>query len=327
MAGGPKLGRLRIVKTNKNIFALIVSLIFFVTLLFVPISSRSPNAPKQNLVQKILDLGGITNSNETTLILGGDVMLGRTVMTTSLDKNDVNYPFANISSYLKNADLVFVNLENPVIDGCPRSFEGLVFCADPKMVEGLKNANIGVVNLANNHIHNYGDEGLGQTKQYLNKSGISFTGDGNLAIKDIHGIRFGFLGFEMAQQSDPKLTEEQKQLIIDSNNRVDVLVVAMHWGIEYKDKPTVGQEALAKEIVGLGADVVVGHHPHWVQTVGNIDGVPVYYSLGNLVFDQMWSEKTRSGLLVKLTFSGKKIVNEELVKTYMDNWAQPKIVN
>lgn len=263
-----------------------------------------------------------------TLILGGDVMLGRTVMTTSLEGKDPTYPFANIAQILKSADIAFVNLENPVTDACKPDLTGrsMVFCAKPMMLDGLVYAGVDVVNLANNHTLNYGRAGFGETKQHLNEAGISYVGDNNLVVKKVGEASFGFIGFDKSQQANPKLTEQERALVNKSNSEVGVLVVAMHWGVEYKDTALPGVAKLAHELVDLGADVVVGHHPHWVQNIEYYNGVPIYYSLGNLVFDQMWSEKTRNGLLVRLTFEDDKIIQEELINTYMENWAQPGVI-
>ena len=265
----------------------------------------------------------------TTLILGGDVMLGRTVMTTALDKNDPIYPFRKISDYLGSADITFVNLENAVTKDCKpdATRSSMVFCAKPEMLEGPVYSGVDIVNLANNHTLNYGKAGFIETKQFLENKNIDFTGDSNLIIKDVNGTKFGFLGFEKSQQANPKLCAAEINLISQSDAKVDVLVVAMHWGVEYQDTALPGVTTQAHEIVNLGADVVVGHHPHWVQNTEYYNGVPIYYSLGNLVFDQMWSEKTKEGLLVKLTFENRKIVKEELVTTYMGVWGQPKIIH
>lgn len=259
------------------------------------------------------------------IILGGDVMLGRSVMAVSLAKKDPIYPFRQIGSFLGSADLTLVNLENPVIQNCPTTNSGMIFCANPAMLEGLKYGGVDVVNLANNHTNNYGGGGLEETKKYLDQSEITYTGVGNLVVKEIKGTKFGFVGFEKSQQINPRLTKEESQLIANSNAQADVLIVSMHWGVEYKDIALPGVSALARELVDLGADVIVGHHPHWVQNIEKINGVPVYYSLGNLVFDQMWSEKTKEGVLVELTFDGSKIIGQRLGDTYIENIGQPRI--
>ena len=200
----------------------------------------------------------------------------------------------------------------------------MVFCAPFQMLPGLAFANVEVLNLANNHIANYGKSGLDETVDFLQKNNFVVTGINNLAIKKLNNTSFGFLGFDKSQQENPQFTEKEQDLILKSNKKVDVLIIAMHWGIEYQSHPTKGQRKLAEKLVELGADVVVGHHPHWVQDIESINGKPVYYSLGNFVFDQMWSQATREGLVIRLTFEGKKVIQEERLPVYMNQWAQPE---
>lgn len=261
--------------------------------------------------------------NDITILLTGDIMLGRSVMGVSLKKNDPAYPFRNVGNVLSKSDLVFANLENPIVEKCPRSDSGFKFCSDPKMIDGLKFAGIDVVNIANNHSGNYGEEGVIQTKNFLQKAGIDYVGDGNLVIRDAWDTKFGFLGFDYVGFT-PK--EADFQLISDSKQNVDVLIVAVHWGLEYTEEPTKSEELIAKKLTGAGADVVYGTHPHWVQSIDHINGKPVYYSLGNFIFDQMWSEETRKGLVVKLVYRDGKLIGEEKLPIYMQNFAQPEWV-
>lgn len=261
-------------------------------------------------------------AGETAVLLAGDVMLGREVMIRALDKKDASYPFRKVGSVLQSADVVFVNLEVPIVTGCPRTSTGLVFCTDPALVEGLKYAGVDVVTLANNHTGNYGVKGIEETKDYLKKAGIAATGVGELVIKKVNGVTYGFLGFDWVVR-DP--TTSELQLISDSDPKVDILIVGIHWGVEYRDKANAFQRKWAREVVNRGADVVTGHHPHWVQDTEYINGKPVYYSLGNFVFDQMWSEETKKGLVAKLTFDRYgKIIKEEQLHTYMADWGQPE---
>lgn len=227
---------------------------------------------------------------------------------------------------MAHTDTTFINLEKPIIENCPRGTTGFTFCAPPTLLSGLTFSGVDLVSLANNHTLNYGKAGFVETKKHLGDKAIGYVGDNNLETFQVGDVKLGFLGFEKSQQVSPKLTETEKNLISESNAKVDILIVSMHWGVEYQDKALPGVTNLAHEIVDLGADVIVGHHPHWVQNIENYNGVPIYYSLGNLVFDQMWSERTREGLLVKLTFEGDKIVKEEFVKTYMEDRAQPVII-
>lgn len=265
----------------------------------------------------------IQQGSETTIILTGDIMLGRTVMTKSLGSNNPNYPFEKVSDELDEADIVFVNLENPIVSNCPRSSEDLIFCTAPIMVEGLVTAGIDIVSLANNHSRNYGESGLSETVRILDEKEILTTGLGELVVKEAKGIKYGFLGFDFISKT-PK--ENDYELVTESAGEVGVLIVGVHWGAEYRNEPAEIQKQWAKELVQAGADVVVGHGPHWVQGMEYINEKPVYYSLGNFIFDQMWSEETKTGLVMKLTFRNGELINEEELPTYMSSWAQPEFI-
>lgn len=257
----------------------------------------------------------------TTILLTGDIMLGRSVMGTSLKRNNPNYPFEKVFEVMKDTDITFSNLENPVIEKCPTSNDGFVFCTDPKMISGLNYAGIDIVNLANNHTKNYGQDGLIQTEEYLTNSGINYVGVDNLIIKDINGMKFGFLGFDFVIK---RPADSDFNLIKDSDKKVDVLIVMVHWGVEYKSIPTTSQKEIAQSLISSGSDVIVGTHPHWVQTIEYIDGKPVFYSLGNFIFDQSWSEETKKGLAIKLTYQNNQLQKVDQLPIYMKNFAQPE---
>ncbi len=271
-----------------------------------------------------VNFGLFSGVKQTSLIFTGDVMLGRSVMTKSLKIKNPNYPFMNVSEVLKDADIVFSNLESPIIDDCPYSDSGFKFCSDPKMIEGLKYAGVDVVNLANNHTLDYGKEGLDKTKKYLDINGVKWVGDGNLVVVEKNKTKFGFLGFNFLNS---KPQNKDFDLIRNSRRKVDILIIGVHWGEEYAKKANLYQRLLARQLSEAGADYIVGHHPHWIQDTEIIGSTKVYYSLGNFVFDQMWSEETKKGISVNLIFKGKKLEKENLLKSYMGNFAQPKWVN
>lgn len=270
------------------------------------------------------NFGSLISVKQTSLIFTGDIMLGRSVMSKNLKLKNPNYPFMNVADVLRSSDIVFSNLENPIIDNCPYGDSGFKFCADPKMIEGLKYAGVDIVNLANNHILNYGKEGLIQTKKYLDLNGIKWVGDGNLVIIEKNKTKFGFLGFNFVTV---RPQDKDLDLIRNSKTKVDILVVSVHWGEEYKSKANSNQKLIARQLSEAGADYLIGHHPHWIQDMEMVGSTKVYYSLGNFVFDQMWSEETKKGLSVNLIFKGKKLEKENLLKLYMGNFAQPKWVN
>ena len=285
---------------------------------------------KKNLITKIITpninqwlLTPTPDVKLTRIILTGDVMLGRTVMTKALSLNDPAYPFRKITEQLKERDIVFINLESPIVDNCPKIETGLIFCASPEMLTGLTLAGIDIATLANNHINNFGQKGVNDTKKYLSERGIEWTDESNLVVKDINNTKFGFLGLNFTFKTP---TQKDFNTISESKSRVDVLILGVHWGVEYTTNPTPNQQEWAKRFIENGADVVVGHHPHWIQVREYIEGKPVFYSLGNFVFDQMWSEETKKGIVVELSFRGRELIDEKIKNIYMSSWAQPNFV-
>lgn len=318
---------MRLHRKNQFLLLLSASIIFFAAYL-VGFSSEAGKLikPENEKSTKLFVLPHPEpKKNFITLALTGDVMLGRSVMQKYLEVNDYTYPFQKVADKLTNADLVLINLENPIVKNCPIHKGGFKFCSPPESIDGLLYAGVDIVTLANNHSGNYGEKGLKDTINYLEKRGIMVTGVGSLVTKEIRGTKFGFLGFDKAQQMNPLLTPDEINLIAESDSKVDILVVSVHWGVEYQDIALPGVSKLSRDLIAKGADLVVGHHPHWVQNSEFINGAPVYYSLGNFIFDQMWSEETRKGMLVILTYEDDKFIKENKYNTYIREIGQPEI--
>jgi poly-gamma-glutamate capsule biosynthesis protein CapA/YwtB (metallophosphatase superfamily) len=317
-------------KNNAKLFIALTIIVAAVTLYFF--IQRTFFAPKQSV-----ELPYATENNQfiqdedtrVTIFLTGDVMLGRTVEITTREQKDFTYPFKNVGLEMQKSDITFVNLENPIITNCPPHTDGFKFCANPEMTDGLVYAGIDIVTLANNHTRNYGQKGIDETVQILNSKAIQTTGLGKLAILQRRETRFGFLGFDLTTD---KLSNTELQLIRESDKQVDILFVALHWGVEYTAMPQEYQRVWAKQMIAEGADVIVGSHPHWVQNseyMEGPDGVsrPVYYSLGNFIFDQMWSEPTKKGVAIRITYKDKKLDKEEFLPVYIKERGQPEFTS
>ena len=269
------------------------------------------------------------NPDNFSLLFAGDVMLGRSVNTRIQKFADYSWPFRQISALLSDADLTMVNLESPFRSGCRPTDTGMVFCADPKSIEGLILSGVDLVNLANNHIGNQGDMGMEDTLNTLSDSGIASIGRGQPYLKTINKIRIGFVGFNDIPPFTSGISRATKDQINNEisaiREKVDLVVTTFHWGNEYQRTHSPRQSELAHLAIDSGADLVIGHHPHWVQDSEIYQGKTIYYSLGNLVFDQMWSEETRNGLVIKLTFSGTALVNEEKIPIKIFDYGQPSV--
>ena len=274
----------------------------------------------------ITGVSSVSPSDPITILFGGDVMLGRSVDTRIAKNHDPAWPFKNISGILSDADLTFVNLESPFGSECNSTDTGMVFCANPASVKGLVDSGVDLVGLANNHIDKQGKNGFDLTVSILNQNGIAPVGLGQPVFKSVKNSKIAFLAFndippnfsEVSMASPNNISGQ----IAIARSSADIVIASFHWGNEYSHR-SLHQEELAHMAIDSGADVVIGHHPHWVQEIETYKGKPVYYSLGNLVFDQMWSEETRNGLVVKLTFSGNTLVSQEQVPIKIVDYGQP----
>ena len=269
----------------------------------------------------------LEDPNLTSIVVTGDVLLARSVNVKMTQINDFTWPFQLTKDKLQQADITFINLETPLIADCPQLTDGMVFCGHEQGVDGLTFAGVDVVNIANNHAGNWEEEGVLNTEEILKKAGIEVTGVNDLAIKNVNGTKFGFLGFNEvnSQPGIPNLTDNLlRNQIKDAKQHADVVIVQFHWGQEYTYRPTTNQTKWAHLAIDYGADVVVGNHPHWWQPMEFYKNKLIVYSHGNFVFDQMWSYETREGLVGEYLFEGKNLVDVKFHPVFIENYGQPR---
>lgn len=292
-----------------------------------PVLDMHPNVWSEDVLSDRQIAGRIEQLPTATLVIVGDMMLGRQVTIEMFERDDFSWPFRQTIDLLESADLTFGNLESPIVSGCPFSSDGMVFCAVPRAVEGLAWAGIDAVSLANNHAYTYGDSGFNETVDYLRQAGIEPIPAGMLTLRQVDGIRIGILAFD---DSNAKLDVEQATAIIgESASRVDILIGLMHWGIEYQAEPTERQREVGYALADAGMDVIVGTHPHRIQPAEEYRGKLIVYSLGNFVFDQMWWEETRLGEIVRLELvktSDGVTVSHEMIPIQIFDYGQPVVM-
>jgi poly-gamma-glutamate synthesis protein (capsule biosynthesis protein) len=242
--------------------------------------------------------------------------------------DDFTYPFKNIADFLKRGDAALINLETPLTPDCKLTQEGMTFCGDLKNVQGLVYAGVNVASIANNHMGNQGLEGIQSTVNVLKQHNINVTGNGEPAIVSVHGMTIGFLGYNGVGNKQKGIAyadiDQIRQDIQTLKQRANIIVVAMHWGTEYTSTPNTFQVELAHKIIDAGADLIIGNHPHWVQGVEEYNGKFIAYSHGNLVFDQMWSQETREGVVGRYTFTNNKLTNVQFIPVIIENYSQPR---
>jgi poly-gamma-glutamate capsule biosynthesis protein CapA/YwtB (metallophosphatase superfamily) len=246
-----------------------------------------------------------------------------------------------VRELLSGADVAVVNHEAPAPNEYRYHPSGLIFTVDPAMLEGLNRAGVDVVSLANNHIRNAGSEGVMQTLRNMRRAGLRSFGAGaddvqarRPACLEVRGSRLCLLGYDdintavhaasdtRAGAAELDLHRDRRQVRQLRQAGADVIVVWPHWGTEYVTTTRKAQRLWAREMVRAGADVVLGNHSHVVGPVEFVSGAPVFYSLGDLVFDLPRFEATEEGVLVELTFLGSRVVQAELHPTVVHRRAQ-----
>ncbi len=298
-----------------------------------PTPTPAPTPPQLSLASIFgsdkPDLSKYDASQLRVIIATGDVIPAREVNYQTVLHHDWLYPWRKTADYLKSGDLLYINLESPLIKNCPIIHGGFKFCGDARAIAGLDFAGVNVANLANNHLTNFGPAGTNETQILLAKHGIGMSGLGLYEIRDIRGIKFAFLGFNgVGTHIDRAELKREIDLV---RPQVDVVVVAFHWGKEYELLPVAGAGIAPdnpREIGHLaiddGADLVIGNHPHWVQPVEIYNGKLITYAHGNFIFDQMWSQETREGVVGSYTFYGNRLVRVDYRPLVIDNYAQPR---
>jgi poly-gamma-glutamate synthesis protein (capsule biosynthesis protein) len=272
----------------------------------------------------------IPSDKKWTLVATGDIIPARSVNQQTVKRNDFTWGWKNIMPILQSGDMTLINLESPLVPNCPVTVEGMIFCGDQRHIVGLKAGKVTIANFANNHMGNYGVKGIEETKKILEDNDIKISGLGNPSIVEIQGIKVAFLGFDDIGPNVPPVApaddEAMKKAIIEAKNASDIVIVSMSWGVEYTDKPSDRQKELAHFIIDNGADLIIGNHPHWIQPVEFYKGKVIMYAHGNTIFDQMWSEKTKEGVIGKYTFYGKDLVDIEFIPTYIKDYGQPEVL-
>ena len=258
--------------------------------------------------------GGIVGPGEDTADLSftGDILLAASVEKLML-KNGYEYPYAKVRNFLQLSDVTAANLETPVtLRGTPAPDKQYVYKSSPDALPALVDSGIDVVNLANNHTLDQGEEGLLDTIDYLNKAKMPNMGAGKddteafkPVIKEANGIRIAYLGLTRvvpvgswkAGKNHPGLAESYDPTravaaIKKAKEEADVVVVMVHWGTELADKPNADQTRLGHAYIDAGADLVVGSHPHVLQGFEAYKGKWIAYSLGNFIFSGMPDKRT-----------------------------------
>ena len=234
-----------------------------------------------------------------------------------LEKKGPRFPFEKIKGKLKGADLVVANLESPL---CSPDHKPVFKMKTPlkgniRYIEGLKWAGFHVLNLSNNHILDYGEEAVFETKKALEDNGLLHFGYGNdistakqMCVITIHELKVGLVGYTDVVIDSPFFADNNSRGVVKfdieqaiedircNKKQVDMLIINIHWGVEYFNLPSPDQIKNAKKMIDAGADIIIGHHPHVLQGIQKYKHGLIAYSLGNFAFSEInWQWFTSDG--------------------------------
>jgi poly-gamma-glutamate synthesis protein (capsule biosynthesis protein) len=245
-------------------------------------------------------------NHETVIFAAGDMLFDRKIRQVS-EQFGPDYPFSCIESLIASADFAVANLEGPITENPSRSVGSIVGSIDnyfftfPTTTAALlARHNFRVVGIGNNHILNFGYAGLLSTQDYLSRAGVGYFGgvQGNEAVfeTEVNGVTLAFVGYNEFGGSS---VAEVANIIAAEKKEGKTVIVYAHWGDEYMDS-SPRLRPIAELFAEQGVSAIIGAHPHVVLGHEYIGDTLVYYSLGNFIFDQYFSEDVRSGLTLML---------------------------
>lgn len=263
---------------------------------------------------------------DTVLTFTGDVLLTDYMINNYKRDGIKGLLDDNLYNLLYNADINMINEEFPFSNrGTPMKNKEYTFRTSPEYVNVFKDMGVDIVTLANNHALDYGTDALLDTFTTLDETGIKYVGAGKdldrasqIEYFEVNGHRIAFIGASrvlpvvewyatasrpgMLSTYDPTTT---CKLITEAKKQADYVVVFVHWGVEYKDRPEKYQQNMGHQYIDSGADIVVGTHTHCLQGVEFYNDCPIVYSLGNFIF----SRKTTDTAMIKLIIDGEGKLN------------------
>ncbi|RDH83127.1 MAG: capsular biosynthesis protein [endosymbiont of Galathealinum brachiosum] len=267
-----------------------------------------------------------------TIVAVGDIMLGGTAQEILMEEG-YDYPFKNVKSLFTDTDIAIGNLEGPLTSICNSDMEldkTYVFRSPaPKVAPALKKAGFNILNLANNHILDYGVQGMNDTIDALNKHNIYSVGAGENSaaarsgtIIDTANGKLGFLSYSLTFPESFWATDEkagvafghEKQITADIKRlkkSTDSVIVSFHWGREKITELRPYQPRLGRAAIDAGASIVLGHHPHVLQAIEQYNKGLIIYSLGNFVFGS-YSQDAKTSVVARITLNNGQFYSAEL---------------
>lgn len=263
-----------------------------------------------------------TRSKTARLLFTGDILLSRHV-TSELQRRKIS-PWTHFVDLFHNAQWVSGNLEGALgpVSECQRPAP-FCFAIPESAVQLLKSSGFTGITLENNHAADLGSIGREQTRRLFEDAAftaVDFEKSPHIVL--VSGTRLALLSISLIPAADMRVQEipsaEVSEKLRLAREQADLVVVSIHWSSEYQRLPDAIERAQARWLIQQGADLIVGHHPHVVQPPECVDGHPVFFSLGNHLFDQTYPP-TKDGLIADCRISGGRLGCEG-IRTHTQNW-------
>ena len=275
-------------------------------------------------------LSGCHKKPAVRLLFTGDVLLARNVQV-EIEQKKVS-PWLRMGNVFHSADLVFGNFEGAVGDGIRDTMEpspSPVFNVQEKYVKLLSEAGFNALSVENNHSFDLGAAGKTNTIQALLNAGLTpLSFDNSPRFFTVKGITVAVVainlipGREGQRQEMPSVEIRQKLRL--AKGLSNLVVVFIHWGSELMLWPNQSQRADAEFLINNGADLIIGCHPHVIQQPEMVLGKPVFFSIGNLLFDQKYDD-TKGGLIAECDISGGYLTCKGIVTHTAKNSFFPEV--
>jgi hypothetical protein len=281
--------------------------------------SINKNTTDKNVDEKDLPAVAVPDSSDITLSSVGDCTIGsdnKFSYDGSLEQvfnnnnKDYSYFFKNVVDIFKEDDITIANLETTLTNATAKADKEFTFKAPPDYAKALTDGSVEGVNIANNHIKDYLDKGLTDTKNSLKLEKINYFGEGEKWITEIKGIKLGFLGYRGFSYDNSFLANLKKD-IQALKNQGCLVIINFHWGDEGSSQPNNTQKYLAHYSIDNGADLILGHHPHVIEGIEKYKEKIICYSLGNFCFggNKNPSDKDTFIFQSNFKFKNKKLIS------------------
>lgn len=333
------------------VFSVVIAV--FIMLLFL---DKGDNVKREKSVK------GEVKESKLSLVMVGDALLHSSVYNDAYNNGvyDFTKQLEFIRPIIKNYDLAFYNQET-VLGGTSIGLSDYPsFNSPQEFGDAMIDSGFNIINLATNHTLDRGEKAILNQASYFKDKDVltagsysSFDDASKIVIKEKNGIKYALLSYTYGTNGIriPSgkeylvnlYSDEQAKRDIDAvRDKVDLLLVSMHWGVEYQHEPNSEQKRQASYLSSLGADIIIGTHPHVVQPVTYIDNTLVIYSLGNFISAQSTNndyntmvELMSSVDVIKTTKDGKSSIkldnlNNELLYNYykkgMGKWYNFRVI-